>query len=683
MRKQTLEKALLAFMAGATVLSSCVDDKYDLSNLDTTIQLGGGNTLTLPACSTGDIVLDNLFSLADDGPITKLTGNDGQELYYLDKDGEANPEDININRINIKKPKDADFSASIDLRIPAAGVKGQAPRKAGTGELSYRYDISDDARTALKEAEATGISSDVLDITRISFTPTTASLEVSITGRNLDIVNQVHFDSLALYLPTGLELSSCVFQGDEKLGSQALRDRTTSEGVIVLNAGEDTRGLNVGSGEKLKLQLTLSAADLGEGYGVTFNPATHSALLSGEFGLTGYARLSNTDINVEKLKDHLLEIITGMTPAEIAAELQKLANGQYQDALNLVLPSLDFKGSSRFSNDLTVQTFSGALQHQIDKIDDIKLDNLPDFLEGDDVTLDLSNPQLYLDIFTDLKTEVSTDIALVPYRHGVPSAAGVTAALTYDGTQGKHKAFMLAPNTDALDFPEQYMGSNYIREKLNGKEVGNLIRQIPDYIKVTGKNGSERITVNLPHCENIVISQPYKVQLSYRVFSPLTFGDDFQIVYRDTEDGMNLGNDLDDVSVEKVELTGAATSDIPLSLTLVLTPIDKQGREITGLQVLYKNGGESQFQSNGVKIRAGADGSAQDQFAVRVQAASGHSLNEFLHSGSHQLDGIKYAAFLNDPSSNADALKTTSKVQLKNLKISVTGASYLVEDDKK
>ena len=98
--------------------------------------------------------------------------------------------------------------------------------------------------------------------------------------------------------------------------------------------------------------------------------------------------------------------------------------------------------------------------------------------------------------------------------------------------------------------------------------------------------------------------------------------------------------------------------------------------------MLYKNSGESSFGSGGVKIRAGANASAQDKFAILLQGTNGHQLSEFLQPGSQQLDGIKYEAVLNEPSSNADALKTTSRVQLKDIKVSVTGVSYISKDEK-
>ncbi len=673
MRKQTFTKAILAVMTGTVVMSACVDDKYDLSNLDTTIQVGSSGTLKLPQCSTGDIVLDNLFNLADNGPIKKITGSDGQELYYLDKDGEANPDPIKINQIKLNKPADQTFAASIDLRIPGSGVKA-ASRRNEPSEPSYIYDISESAKADLLDADATGISTDVLDISRISITPTTVTLKITLSGKNTDIVKQIHFDALTLKMPTGLEISQCTYQGVEKP-----TDRATNEGVIVLNEAIDEAGLPLSKG--LTFTLTLNAAQLKEGAGISFNPATHSAHLNGHFALTGYARLSASDIDVEKLITHLYEELSGMTPLEIAAEVEKVKQGNYQDALNRVLPQLNFNGSCKFDRDLTVQTFSGALQHPIDKIDDIKLDNLPNFLTDDGVTLDLSNPQLYLDFYTDLQTQINTDISLLP-KFGQKTETGVAISIDYDGNnadKGKHKVFMLAPHPNDVAFPEMYKTFSQERQTA---PVGNLIRKIPDVIKVAGQNGSQQIMVQLPNCDNIEINRSYNVELRYRIFSPLTFGNDFQIVYRDSEKDLKLGDDLDDLNVESLTLTGVAHSDIPLSLNLNVKPLNKQGVDLSSnLLIEYKNSGDADFQRTGVKIRGRAAGAEQDKFSIRIRAAQGHTLNEFLHTGATQLDGIEYVAKLNEPSSNADALNTAAKVWLTNIQASVTGVSYLANKD--
>ena len=682
MSKQSLEKIFLTLLTGALSLTACVDDSYNLSDLNTTIQVGSSGTLTLPSSSTGDIVLKNIFDLTKDGPITTLTV-DGQELYFLDKDGEASPDPIKIQDIVINKPADQTINATLDLRGVLGGVKAQSPQKAPVTR-DYQYDISDLAKAELKNARATGISADVVDIKRISFTETQATLRLTVSGQNSEVIRKLHFDDLALHLPTGLEITSCTYLGQEKLGTEALRTKATEQGLITIIDGEDTEGYAISS-EPLTFTIILKAAQVGNGSGIQFDGAAHTAELSGQFQLTGTAGLSNNaeDINYEVLYDKFMVIINEWSYADKVAALAKLALGDYSQAIDLLLPhTLNFAGTCRFDKNITVETFSGHVQHALDHIDDIKLDNLPDFLEGDDVVLDLANPQLYLDIFTELATTFNTNITLVPFRKNVQTATGVSADITYDGTLGKHKALMLAMNPEVLEFPAAYTGSNYVQEKQAGKDVGSLIRKIPDYIKVQGTGSNSSIIIDMPACEDVRINRSYDVSLQYRVYSALTFGNDFQIVYRDTEEDFNLGDDVKDLSVENVQLEAAAVSDVPLALNLIVKPLDKNGNIINNLQVLYKNSGESSFGSGGVKIRAGANASAQDKFAILLQGTNGHQLSEFLQPGSQQLDGIKYEAVLNEPSSNADALKTTSRVQLKDIKVSVTGVSYISKDEK-
>lgn len=684
MRKQTLTKAILAAMTGVAVMSACVDDKYDLSNLDTTIEVGS-SSLKLPKCSTGDIVLDNLFNLKDDSPIKKVNG-----LYYLDKDGEASPDPIHVAQINIKKPDDEEIHASMDLS-DIFGVKAMSPRKEPSVNSTYRYDISDLAKAQISKAKATDISPDVVNLKRISFNSTTMNLVITITGENKEIIKKLHFDNLALQLPKGLELTSCKYLGKEKLGTPELREKAKTEGIVILVEGNDEEGYRLsGDDGPLSFEISLNAANVGDNLGLSFDSNNHSAELKGQFQITGYAELNtDEDIDYDILKDKFMTIVDQMSMTEKLEALERLNNGDYSQAIDALLPkTLNFDGTCKFTKDLTVQTFSGSLQHPIDNIDDIKLENLPDFLDKPGVVLDLQNPQLYLDFYTSLQTQLTTDIALVPWKDGSKINDGVYTTLTYDGSTGLHKVFMLAPHTDPALYPDTY--KNYTKEEQTA-EVGNLIRTIPDIIKVKGQN-SEQIMVKLPNCENIQIGTDYIVELHYRVFSPLTFGPDFQIVYSDTEMDMDLGDDLDDLKVGSLELTGVATSDIPLALNLTVTPLTKvingKSEDLSkkGLLIEYNykkaDGQETGFQKNGVQIRANAKGEEQDRFTIRISASEGHTLNEFLHSGALQLDGIEYEAKLNTPDPNADALRTDAKVTLKDIQVTAVGVSYLANEDK-
>jgi len=109
MIERKLIKGAATLLFGAACLAACVDNQYDLNNLDKTVQTGKGQRLTLPSSSTGDIKLGNIFSLNDGAAVEEI-----DDEYFLNTEGKTDPTNIKINVITIPKPKDLSFEASLD-----------------------------------------------------------------------------------------------------------------------------------------------------------------------------------------------------------------------------------------------------------------------------------------------------------------------------------------------------------------------------------------------------------------------------------------------------------------------------------------------------------------------------------------------------------------------------------------
>ena len=182
--------------------------------------------------------------------------------------------------------------------------------------------------------------------------------------------------------------------------------------------------------------------------------------------------------------------------------------------------------------------------------------------------------------------------------------------------------------------------------------VPNLIKKIPEQVEINVS------PVGL-YAQELDITKEYDVDINYEVFAPFTFGDEFMMVYSDTEQGWAKDLDeMDKLNAERLELNGKIDSDLPATLVLTLIPLDKNGNKIDALEV------------NEVEI----EGNKTNQnFTLTIKAAKGHSLNDVLagKNGVNQLDGIKYSAVITGE--NQKTLKKDANIRLHGINVSVKG----------
>ena len=139
MKRKSVIKVLGGTLLCALTLAGCIDDKYNLSDLDTTMRIGKGDAVFyLPNLSLGDIKLNALFDLGESGAIDSIGGT-----YFLNKGDTTATPPIVIGAITINKPIINPFATSLDI-AGALPVKKNARRK-------LPVDISDVDKAALEK----------------------------------------------------------------------------------------------------------------------------------------------------------------------------------------------------------------------------------------------------------------------------------------------------------------------------------------------------------------------------------------------------------------------------------------------------------------------------------------------------------------------------------------------------
>lgn len=731
MTKLYFKQSWVCLGIGALALTACVDNDYDVSNVDATVQIGQTNgKFTLPASSTGDIELKNLFNIDDGSAVEEINGT-----YFINKGDKVDPSTIKIDEIKIKKPQAIQLEAKLQWNkssVPV-GVKSFIKKKQNVpDDAIFIYSIGDITKNAEITAKTDdAISKDLEQIDNIGFAPITINMDINIGGENKEIFKQIHFTDLVLNLPKGLHIYSCKFgekdgidfknllDDDDDTKAEQLKTKAKEDGIIEISKRLEELSLssayNPNATHPLSLELSFNAADVesvatepnddaaGQAYFYKqklSNPNESGAKLLGKIELGGYAyggsatQIDN-DVNTDLVKTKAYAYITS---GQITME--DITSSNWEKMIQVIVPSMEFKGAGEFNNDILVNSFTGKVQHAIDQINPIELNELPDFLTDDEntpeeekVKLDLSNPQIFLKLDVTCNNGVPFDqvirtgIQMDAYqdvKNSNPKTQNQTATLNtgvleFQGKDAPQFSILkriysnASKSTDVSELPEDYTALKDViqHEKVDG--LSTFLNKVPNTVKVKGLNNSDKIMVEVD-CKNLRLPQDVKIDFEYKVFTALSFGQKFQVVYSDTEKDMSKDfGDIEGLNFGGLEIEAKVNSDLPLPVTLDLKAVDINGNEI---------GADKLILPRNIDIPANANG---HPITLTFKPAAGYTFNDFItgKNGVAKLDGIKYKAVLGGQGTlEGQSLKPTQKLVLKDVKISLLGGITYTEKEK-
>lgn len=184
-----------------------------------------------------------------------------------------------------------------------------------------------------------------------------------------------------------------------------------------------------------------------------------------------------------------------------------------------------------------------------------------------------------------------------------------------------------------------------------------LLREIPEKIGIA----VSPITMDVED-EFLPIPLEKKVTVDYRIFTPLEFGEDFKLVYQGTEE--NLEGDLQDVNkldTKELRIKAVATTNLPLSLTLSVDALDRNGNNLTGKIVSVDD----------ININAHEGNSPQTEQPVTlvIKPMAGHSIGELLK----QLSKFRYRAVAKAKAGDSGKLKEDAFIKLSQIQITLVG----------
>lgn len=295
---------------------------------------------------------------------------------------------------------------------------------------------------------------------------------------------------------------------------------------------------------------------------------------------------------------------------------------------------------------MTVSEVNGTIKPDMDvKPTEVELTNLPDFLQDEEVKLDITNPVFSFKTNNPLNEEIEMDGIMTGYKNGKVTKTvkigsgngGVPIKLKPSGN--KQQTISIVRNEKTV---VETGATKVIVPNLN-----DIIETIPDRISVELKPAvktDDYYTVNL--------GQDYVLNSEYNIDIPLSFGSGLKIVYEETIDDFDL--DLEDVDIKKAIISITADNTIPLKMEIKnenVSALDVNGNKITDINVTVegtiteskdgKSIATSQLNINLVSTKEGAI-SKLDGLFFKVTAVPGQATDvQLLSSQWMQLKDMK------------------------------------------
>lgn len=657
-----------AFALVACLLSSCVDEKYDLNNVDLTV--GTTGDLTLPTSSTDSIILKNLMDLEDDGIVQIINGE-----YYIVEDGKADVPKIELNDISIASPSLTNIETSIDandiannarvfdasseemISISLFGYDIQIPN------MTYEYTIKEKDKAYYNiDVTSSEVPSEVVRLDKVVFVDeTTLDADIQVYfDEDHSFINKVHLDNLKVTLPKGLHVSKAVFRHWTEIDGQVVHedvevpeedidnDKGTiqltkkDKNTIVGREDKNHHGHEDHGNHKIDVLITFDQAITGN-EGFTFE--------NGKVGLEGLFKIDGTF----RLEAKDFKLTEQTIPWALAYELID------KRSFDVIRPSnIDFKGGAAFVNskgepiDIKVKSVSGQVKSDIGDIAPIVLNDMPDFLNDPAVTLDLANPAIFVEVNNPLPAQAKTTITLTSV-YDDDDKKDETRVADIEIKTG-HKVYCLAEDPASANVPSDYSELDVVPVQI--ADLGGLLWKLPKEINVE----LDDVVMDIDNLE--VKPEPYELSLSYKVYTPMEFGESFMLVYQGTEEGLSADlSDINKVNTKGISIKANAVTNLPLNLTLTLDAMDSNNNSLK--DIFYVN--ELVIPSH----NGAADATSKHPIELTLTAKEGYSISNLLS----RLDKIKYRAV----AEAKDKGKLTEKAMIKLEDITITllgGISY-------
>ena len=241
--------SLAVIAAVALSFSSCIDDDYDLSDIDTTAEFQVKD-LVLPV-NIDEIKLQSIIDLPEGGQI-KIVNDE----YVFVQDGEYESSDVSIPQVYLDAPQVPSVVTTVDL-----SQSGVMPQSLFPSDFELNYPIGEQLSQFSYNTSA--VSDFIVDMEKIG-ADFNIKIMFSIKGID-DIVDSYMLRNFKLQIVPGLDLSLEEGSYDAKTG------------ILSLNDGKHY-------GSSLEFNIKISGVDI-NGAGIDYDHNSHSIVFDGKVGI--------------------------------------------------------------------------------------------------------------------------------------------------------------------------------------------------------------------------------------------------------------------------------------------------------------------------------------------------------------------------------------------------------------
>lgn len=567
--------------------TGCIDNDYDLDGVDMTIGIGNGEFL-LPSCSTDSIRLSEVLELNESETVVE---KDNGDYYYLQDGNNVSPTHTKVDKITVVKHR----GESQDFSFSVANYLHQSGKRTKTTNIPVDFNQK---QVVYSFAYKGSIPNEVEELI-VANTDGKITINTSFSPEVQKFVPVIA--ELSLELPSFLTI--------ENVNSKL--DHTQNGSKLVFK--------NVSTASNLKVDFTIGKIDFKKKSSPLGSLSTSNRNLS-----------MNADI-------------------QMGIKINNIALGSSIDGADKCKITADMI----INNDLVIEKVRGKFNPSIE-LDDLgstDVTGIPDFLTNDGVVIDIDNPQIILNLESNLDVPGFIGGTLTAVKNGQKTA---------NITIPEVKVLANATSKICICRNKSKVNQAAYTEVVEVPNLSTVLNPIPDHINFAGHARADK-TVEA----DFVLGKQYTIKPSYRIEAPLAFGENARIVYTDSFDDFN--SDIKDIEVKDntyIEFSGDVESKVPAYLNASAVAIDINGNEMPESEVKVAVDGE---------IKASADGKTPAVSTLKITMKP-------TKSALKKLDGLKFTV-----SGSAKSEKNTESVVgqtlnakhhtliIKNIKIKLVG----------